>query len=197
MNVEFFVTLMNGIESLVVSLAVLGGGIWAVFKFTALGGKARAQAELQRIQQLARVQAVIEISIDATQITLPDDDSLYVSVVVEIRNNGTNNTRLEFAKDRKPFSVASVAIEQDGEMEFSVTNSCAIPVATALDEESPSILVRATGVERIPFVFRIGKVGLYLLIFSAPVPQDEKKIAEKLGFEFKGNWVGKKFIVVE
>ena len=197
MNVEVFETLMNGVESLVVSLAVLGGGIWAVFKFTALGEKARAQAELQRLQQLARAQAVIEISIDATQFTLPEDDSRYVSAVVEIRNNGTRNTRLEFPKDRKPFSVASVEIMQNGEMKFLEPDRYGTPVGTSLEEESPSSIVRAAGVERIPFVFRVGTGGLFFLVFSVPVPQEEKEIAEKLGFKYGANWVGKKFIVVE
>ena len=81
-----------------------------------------------------------------------------------------------------------------------VTLSTAFPVSSAAiptEEESPSSIVRAAGVERIPFVFRVGTGGLFFLVFSVPVPQEEKEIAEKLGFKYGANWVGKKFIVVE
>jgi len=218
MNFKDFEALMGGVESGFVVAAIVVGGFWAWRKFEALVERDRAQAKLQKtqreldqmqldrrkteaeidkIQQTPRAQAVIEVSIDASQISIPGDPARYVSAVVEIINKGTRNTRLEFSDDRRPFEVSSVRIGAEGKMEFETVDRYGTPVATSKKEYSPSSVVRAGGTEKVPFVFRVASAGLYLLIFSVPVPKEEKEIASKLGFKYGGNWVGKKFIVVE
>ena len=111
----------------------------------------------------------------------------------EIKNKGTRNTRLKFPEKRRPFSVSLVEFKEDGEQEFLGTNRYGTPVATPLKEKSPSSVVRAGGIERIPFVFRVASAGLYFLVFSVPVPEEEKQLAKKLGFRYGANWVAKKF----
>lgn len=219
MNLADFSNLMTG-------LAVLAGGAWAVFNFTALGKLAQSRAELanieldrvnkqkeieakiyehrqkelviQELEQKARIGSVINVTLQASQLAVPDDDSLYVSAVVQVENKGTINTRLAYGEDKKPLSVYPVAIVDDtGTPCFGSPEKYGTPVATSPGEPSPSVNVRAGGCERLHFFFRVKSPGLYLLAFAVPLDPDNQDIAKKLGFEFTGNWAAKEYLVVQ
>ena len=70
------------------------------------------------------------------------------------------------------------------------------PVTTSPSELSPSVNVRAAGCERLNFFFRVKSPGIYLLAFAVSLDPDNQAIATKLGFEFKGNWTAKEYLVV-
>ncbi|HLG17607.1 MAG TPA: hypothetical protein VJH03_24400 [Blastocatellia bacterium] len=220
MTLEAFESLMSGIQSLAATLAILGGGGWALYTFWALAQKNRAQAELQmlelghvkagaelrnleieiqKLEQEARIGAVIEMSITAKQQTLPDDSSRYVSAIVEIKNRGSRNAHLKYDETRDPFCVFPVRVEEDGSLKFEDEDRkrYRVPVSRFPNVASPSAIVRAGGCERIPFFFRVGRPGLYLLAFSVPLPQEEQDICRKLGFEFPGRWAAKEYFVVQ
>lgn len=218
MNWEDFSNLMTGI-------GVLVGGAWAMYNFTALGKLARSRIELanleldrvnkqkdieakeyehrqkelmiQDLEQKARIGSVINVTLQASQLSVPDDTSLYVSAVVQVENKGTINTRLAYGEDRKPLSVYPVVIvDGTGTPRFGSPEKYGTPVATSPGELSPSVNVRAGGCERLHFIFRVKSTGIYLLAFAVPLDQDNQAIAKKLGFEFSGNWVAKEYLVV-
>ena len=218
MNLADFSDLMTG-------LAILAGGAWAMFNFTALGKLAKSRAELanleldrvnkqkeieakvyehrqkelviQELEQKARIGSVINVTLQARQLALPDDASLYVSVVVQIENKGTINTRMVYGEDRKPLSVyPAIAIDDTGVPHFGPPKKYGTLVTTSPGELSPSVNVRAGGSERLYFFFRVKAPGLYLLAFAVPVDTDNQSIAEEMGFKFKGNWTAKEYFVV-
>lgn len=211
MSLEDFSHLMTG-------LAVLVGGAWALFNFKSLGKLARSRMELanlqkdieakeyehrqkelmiQELEQKARIGSVINVTLQASQLAVPDDASLYVATVVQIENKGTINTRLAYGEDRKPLSVYPVVIVEDaGTPRFGSPEKYGTPVATSPRELSPSVNVRAGGCERLHFIFRVKSTGIYLITFAVPLDQDNQAIAKKLGFEFSGNWVAKEYLVV-
>jgi hypothetical protein len=225
MTIEQFATLMSGIESAVTALAIILGGGWALFTFWKLGEITRSRNELQKLQleqakvqqeisQLevqkrkseaeilklereAKIGEVLEISIKATQRSLPNDSNRYVSAIVEIENKGIGNTRLAYDKTFKPFLVFTVNVNNDGFLEFNQQASYRVPVARSPQANSPSIIVHAGSKEKIPFFFRIDSPGLYLFVFWARASTPEQAIADELGFSFPGNWVAKEYFVVE
>ena len=211
MTMEEINFLMSAIESLAVSLAALGGGVWAWYKFGELREKSRAEAKIreseltQRKTEMeicvkedeANVGAAIEISIRASRQSLPNDSSRYVSAIVEIENKGRKNTRLEYGESRDPFFVHAVNIKEDGSLVFKDRATHSVPVGRSPEEKSPSVIVRAGGREKIPFFFRVSSPGLYLLVFAARVSGEEQAVGEKLGFKFGGAWVAKEYFVVE
>lgn len=216
---------MNGLESLIASLAILVAGGWAIYTFRALGQLTRSRAELQKLElehskareeilelelqrrkteveihkleQEAKIGAVVEISIRASQQSLPNDSSYYISAIVEIRNKGGRNTRLEYGESREPFFVYAASFKHDGDLEFKRQAAYSVPVGRSPNEASPSLLVRSGGSEQIPFFFRVSSPGLYLLVFAARSSEAEQAIAQELGFTFAGSWVAKEYFVVK
>lgn len=225
MSTEEFAALMDGVESAVTTLAIIIAGGWALFTFWTLGQQARARSELQKLElerrkieldilgadqqkrrvdgeiqkleQEARIGAVIEITIGATQQALSNDDSYYVHAVVEIANNGIRNTRLAYDESRKPFLVFATKVKEDGTLDFIQKSAHPVHVGRHPQSTSPSVIVRAGGVERIPFFFRVDSKGLYFLVFWARASHEEQASAKELGFLYPGNYVGKKFFIVE
>jgi hypothetical protein len=210
---------------LMTGLAVLAGGAWALFNFTALNKLTQSRAELanleldrvnkqkeieskiyenqkmeleiQALEQKARVGSVINVTVQASQLALPNDPSLYVSAIVQVENKGTISTRLAYEQGKKPLSVYEVVSFGDvGTPQFGSPQKYGTPVATSPGELSPSVNVRAGGFERLHFLFRVKSPGLYLLTFAVSLDQENQDIAKKLGFEFKGNWVAKEYLVV-
>lgn len=218
MNVETFVSFMSGVESTITSLALIIGGLWALYTFRVLNQITRGrletqkmqlerdkmeieirktQMELQQLELQAKTQAVIQISIEASQQSLPNDSSLYVSAIVEIENKGNRNTRLSY-ESRDPFLVTPIKINERGEMRFE--NSLRYPVRLASNPQgkAPGTIVRAGGREQLPFFFRVETSGLYMLSFAAHLSPEEQKTASEAGTP-EGrptSWTGKKLIVV-
>jgi|GEM_PF-6130925 hypothetical protein len=208
---EEFEFVTSGIESIAVTIALLAGGAWALYKFCELQAKRHAEAqireselrqreteiEIRQREQEANIGSVIEISIRASQQSLPNDSARYISAIVEIENKGKKNTRLEYGKSRTPFSVYAVEIKEDGSLDFRDGAAYSVPVGGSPTASSPSVIVRAGGREKIPFFVRVGSPGLYLLAFAAHLSKEEQAVAKRLGFRLRGRWVAKEYYVVE
>lgn len=225
MTPEQFAAQMSGIESIITSLAIVVAGIWAFITFWGLGEITRSRAQLQKLvldQERARQEiseseleqrkkeieiaklvreaaagGVIEISICATQRTLPNDSSCYASAVVEIKNKGIIDTRLEYERRRMPFVVYAVTVKDAGQLEYEEHAAYRVPVTRDPQASSPSVIVAAGGTERIPFFVRLGSPGLYMFAFSVRAPEEEQDKAKELGFRFPANWVAKEYFVAE
>ncbi len=209
MGVEFFATLMGGIESILVSLAVLLGGIWGLVSFRALreipfrraqiahleAELRKTEEEIRQIELSNRKQAILAISIHATQVSLPDDTQRYISVVVSIENRGSRNTRLPTS--RSPFVVRAVEVDDGDALTFTQEQSYQVRRASDPRHPPPNIIVRAGGIERIPFFCAVSRTGLYLLTFHVSMTEREQEVAEREGFSFAGSWVAKEYMIVE
>ena len=211
MTVEQFESLMAGVESLITSLALLIAGGWALYTFRALGQIARSreeiaqldlqrrktESEIRKLEQAASVGSVIEMSIKASPHRLPSDSAHYISAIVDVQNKGLSTTRLTYDEDRRPFLIFSVDFNDDGSPEFKKLAAYSVPVGRSPNEASPSLIVRAGGHERLPFLFRVKSAGLYLLVFSASPSEEDQAQARELGFKYPSRWVAKEYLVVE
>ncbi len=209
MDVEFFATLMSGIESILVSLAILLGGIWGLISFRSLRETAfrraqighldaelrKTEEEIRQIELSNRKQAVLAISIHTTQVSLPDDTQRYISVVVSIENLGSRNARLPTS--RSPFTVRAVQVDDGDALSFTQEQPYQVRRASDPRYPPPNIIVRAGGIERIPFFCKVGLPGLYLLTFHVSMTKEEQEVAEQEGFSFAGSWVAKEYIIVK
>ena len=96
---EEFEFVTSGIESIAVTIALLAGGAWALYKFCELQAKRHAEAqireselrqreteiEIRQREQEANIGSVIEISIRASQQSLPNDSARYISAILRLR----------------------------------------------------------------------------------------------------------------
>ena len=225
MTLEQFATLMSSTQSLLTSIALLVAAGWAIFRFKALDELAlsrrqlqnleldlrRGETELQNLEvdrQMAeeevgrlvvenKVGAVVEISINPSQQSLPNDPHRYVSAVVEIESKGSRSARLLYGKDRTPLLVFRVTFNENGSLQYEDRAAYPVPVSHTPEARSPSETVRPGGREKIPFFFRVNRPGLHLLVFTARPSSEEKSVAKDLGAIYPTNWVAKEYFVVE
>jgi len=83
-----FAALASAVQSLFVAVAILIGGIWAVFRFRALNERARSQAELAQLRNALEREPAIALKVE-TQVlpavlTLPSS----IQVIVQLQNLG-------------------------------------------------------------------------------------------------------------
>ena len=197
LTLEEFATLAKAVQNILTPIALVVAAGWAIYTFSALGQITRSRAEIQKLQREASIGAVVEISITTSHHTRPHDPYAYVSAVVEIENKGSRNTRLVHGGNERPFSVFAVDYQDDGSLKYERQAAYPVLLSTAPSSRSPSTIVRAGGREKIPFYFRVSSPGVYLLIFRAPISEEEKAVGKELGLDFPANWVAKKYLVVE
>lgn len=222
MSLAEFESLMGGIASAVTAAALIIGAIWALFTFHSLLEIPRRRAELQATEAQIRnseleamlaqaeirksdaelrqlelqnhTQAVVDITIEAKQASLPGDDARYIGATVLVKNTGSRNTRLLF-QDEKPFSVRSVTFDGDGEPQYGEPQHYAVARAAMPTVSASSLVLRTGSTETIPFFCRIPDAGLYYLAFSTPLTEDDSEVALQVGAVRRTRWVARTFFV--
>ena len=163
-SVERFKDLASGVQSIAVTLAVIIGGIWTLYTFSALGTKAKAEAELFQ-------QAVLAIKVEARQEVLAGDQGLYIAAIATVENKGNRNTLVDFRK-LKPFRVSPVVFDSDGR--GTPDREATIEMNT----DVPYITVRRGAVHSFSMFARVPAPGLYVVVFDAPLSEEEIRVHE-------------------
>lgn len=189
---------MQGTQSLALTIAAIGAGIWALFTFNALRLRDKARAEIERINTELRQQAVVDIKVCADQLAIPDDDSLYLNIEVTLKNVGNRNTHLVSLDS--PLSVEEMRWSDD-----SLIVSQSFKLFTALN-----YVLRVGNRQKFPYIVRVEKPGLYRIRFAVELSSDELKIAKEAGqrgpavywtgetiVHSRIYWTGEKYFVVK
>ena len=113
---EKFKNIADGIKSIVLSLAVVVGGFWAVYEFSSLHRVEKAKEELENLKKRNYQQASLKIDLEANSMDEPDGISLIGSV--SITNIGTRNAHLEFPESTPPITVSKVRYGDNGKLEY-------------------------------------------------------------------------------
>jgi hypothetical protein len=175
---ERFKDLSAGVQNCVVSIAVLVGGGWALYRFIATSEMERARLELFR-------QAQILIKINASDVVLNDGKHCIASIV-GITNNGSRNVLLDYSDT--PFSITKI--------DFDVLGNSSLGVE--LKQESllsKSRVLRSGESVEYPFFVRVQDAGVYVVRFQVPLPS--KEMQEHLsagGPPGQIYWVGTTFL---
>lgn len=161
---ERFKNLGAGVQSWLIGLAVVVGGLWTLYTFGALGTVQRAKLELFQ-------QAQINIKIDAEQLR-GCTDGYCIAARVTISNAG-RNAHLDYARF-DPFSVTKIEFNSDGTSRFG-------PTLTQPSLLSGSRTLRTGESVDYPFFVRVPEPGLYLLQFAVPLDSAEMAIHNLTG----------------
>jgi len=119
-NLSDFKDLMAGIQDLVVSLAVLAGGIWSLFTFNALATRRRARAEVAEIERRLEQQAVLNITVSAQQTSTIGTTLGRQCLKIDVVMTNIGNRNVEIRLDPFPVWVT----------ECIPFNATVIPLAT-------------------------------------------------------------------
>jgi hypothetical protein len=156
--------IINTIKDVATIVAILGGGGWTIYTFSALGTRARAQAELFK-------QAVLEVTVEARQESsdLGTNGQLLVSAVAKIVNKGSRNTFLDF-REQAPFRVYRVDFNSAGV-------GLKVPVMN-LNVDNSYMTLRTGATGEFPVFFAVSVPGLYVIDFWVDLSTDELKVHE-------------------
>ena len=188
-SAERFKNVAAGVQSIAVTLAVIIGGVWTLYTFSALGTKSRAEAELFQ-------QAVLAIKVEARQESLKAEQGRFIAAIATVENKGNRNTFLDF-RELKPFRVLPVVFDDAGRGEPN-------PLA-AIEVTAPVtyVTVRRGAVESFPMFVRVPKPGLYVVEFKAPLSPEEIKVHEASAHDSSSTaaplivWGGSAYVVVK
>ncbi|MDB5441722.1 MAG: hypothetical protein JWP73_98 [Phenylobacterium sp.] len=151
----------QGAQSIAVLIAVVVGGLWTLFTFTALGSRRRAQRDLFE-------QAVVNLLTEATQIQVPDSDLLTIAVTTTLTNTGNRNVYLDFEK-YAPVVVAPVIFDGDGRA------LSGLPITGKLDGIL-GLTLRSGASQRYSVFVTVPHKGLYYAEFQVRVSEIEGKV---------------------
>jgi hypothetical protein len=208
MTVSEWQAVLEVIKLLLECAAIVAAAIWATYTFGSLRQIARARAEIanteaerrkteveiQHLTEQSLVGAVIEIDRVANVHNIPES-GLFLSVVAEVANKGNRNAQIEYPE--YPFTAYTATLQGDGKFVFESIARAHVVSSVAPAKRSLKLLVRAGGRERLPFLVRIPRPGIYLLVVTLPLSAAEQEIAKKYGFVSAGRWSAKRYVVVQ
>jgi hypothetical protein len=163
---ERFNKIAGGVQSIVLSIAVVVGGGWALYQFHALQQVERARLD---IEELRSKQPVLNIDLSASTLLSPptrengglQPEASYLQVIMTIQNVGKSDTYLDLRN--QPLKIFH--IDLDGARN-----------EVEVDRQWNLLLCRAGSTFKSPFLARIKDSGLYYIRLEIPVePGDAER----------------------
>jgi hypothetical protein len=166
---ERFSKIWAGVQSIVLSSAVVVGGIWSLYTFISLNLIGKARADLERSQeetkQLHDRQPVL-----ITTMSFVQERAAFggydVAISVLIENKGSRNTQIGWTKATP---LAIVAANGDSNKHF-VSSSVITAKPLSLGSQPPDqYQILSGGSARLPFLVHVPRPALYYVEFQAEV----------------------------
>jgi hypothetical protein len=194
MNIDYenLKNLASVIQSLVVSIGLILGGIWTLLTFRIFALKDKAEAELQKIKQELSQSPVIQISMQAKQKDISQDSNRYIEVDVVVENKGNKAANIKLS-DNTPLTIARVEVSSENKVSEQTKNDIPIYYVEENIQTLVKIKLRPGFSESYSFIARVDQPGIYLLTFKLPVPSEDKD----LNFTPIAPWWGtSRFVIV-
>jgi hypothetical protein len=188
---ERFKNIAEGLQSITLVIAIVIGGIWTVI----LGAKEKAALDLakERAEQERLANYGLDITVEAKQEQLTDNQGFYISALVKITNKGLHNRFINFT-DEPPLQVSLVEFDKDGTSGLSNFDSYVQKNILA-----DSIVLRTDTSASYPFLLRVHDKGLYMINFSVKLNKEEFKTHRDSGGPNDENvyWAGNTYVLVK
>jgi hypothetical protein len=174
MDHEKFRNVLGGLQSLVLSIAIVVGGLWTLYTYG---------PEYQKIQKELKERRAIVINMEPAQVSIPGDPGRYIAARVRFENVG-NKTELIYWP-AQPFSASRVWIDDRGS--FQVEQLRGMRVEAPAGSETGLRLMPRIVVNRI-FLARVDKPGLYYLELDVEASPEEHREAQDEGVLARVTW---------
>lgn len=199
MDHQKFSNILGGIQSLVLSCAILVGGIWTLFTFDALKQAEIAEAdartkEAELLQKLKALEErrVLVVALEPEQIAIPGDPARYVVARVRFENVGNHTEQIFWSEDS--LTVSRVSIDGSGPAQPARLRGLRLEAYPG--EEAGLRLMPGVVVNRL-FLARVPEPGLYYLEFNVQASLAEQALAAREGLFGSVSWREVGRIVVE
>jgi hypothetical protein len=187
----------KNIHEVILSIAIIVGGIWTLVTFRTLRSKNKAEAELAKIEleiETAKKrlfeQAIIDIQINTKQEILEDKNDYVISIVAKFTNNGNRNTNLDFSS---PFFIIVSCIDFDDN-----GNSYQNEYICQEAYNNSTMILRAGATVEFPYFVKVKEKGLFVIELWLKLDEEERKIdnavrGEKLDETY---WTGSSYLMI-
>jgi len=196
---ERFTNIASGIQNIVLTVAIVIGGLWTAFTFSTLKTKYKSQAEITELElknartkdELAEKGAVIDIKLEAKQEILSDDEKYCIAVLAKLTNTGVKNTMVDLSQE-SPLTAYLIFFNEDG-------TSDRVEVVTQGDYSLSSTVVRSGYTIQLPLFIKVRSKGLYVLKFRVRLDKNEMLIdsAKRGTSSEKIYWEGSTYVQVK
>ena len=175
-----FYNVAKGVQSIVITLAVIIGGIWTVYTFSVLGTAEKAKLELFK-------QAAFEIDVNAKYETT-GEKSFYILGIITITNKGNRNSL--FSSKNSVLTVYKIDFDNRGGSTFREVAKMEYPAGS---------VIRTGTSHKHPFLLRVFEKGAYYINYAAPITDEDAKIYKESGGEDIQNvsWSGQTHLVIK
>ena len=161
-DADRFSQISSGIQSGVVSLAVIVGGIWTLYSFNAQLQVENARAQLTKLKREIDSESKIEISLETKQLRGKGREKLIFGTLM-LKNSGTENTALVVADT--PIQIFSVSFDQDGVEQWKLVRL--LPMRQSDKTIYGAIALHAGSQVSRSFITPAPATGVYAVKFSA------------------------------
>lgn len=204
-----FKNLADGVHSLLLSAAVIAGGGWAAWEFSALLKAETAQSQLQLVQaevaeKWAKMGAPLNFKIATAQLA-PQGDERLLSVEVEVSNPGNRGTTMNI--EDRPLRVARVSRNADGTLHAGPVAWVGKVKLRSAEEQADGageiaqvthVVVLPGQIKTLAFLINVPGPGVYLVEFRASLDKSDASDWENAGMpaERTKSWMASKYIEV-
>jgi hypothetical protein len=160
------------VQSTLVSLALIIGGLWTLYTFTSLKMESVAEAELQTLKKQLAGTAALNITIEASQVNGLRKESFGIAVKVKITNIGQRQLNVDL--EGKPVRILEIG--KDEENKYLVQGIYSQLFYAATSDEGwnnvAAIAVQPQSTKTVSTIVDVDRPGSYIVSFSAPVPKE-------------------------
>lgn len=182
---ETFSKVSQGVQSIVVTLAVIIGGVWTVYTFSVLGTTEKAKLELFQ-------QAVLDVSLSARQESIGGDERFYIIGEAVLTNKGNRNTMIG---EECTIVLSKFSFDESGKGHWEKMSEFSY---------GKEILLRSGASRQFPFATTVSEKGMYSVEFLTPVTDkndqrilNESRTSEIVAGTASGVWYSSTYLIVK
>jgi len=188
---EKFNNIFSGIQSIVICLAFIVGGYWSLHKFDVLQSE-KFRKNVEVIEKESE-KPVLHITIDAKQVTLPEDTSLYILAKIGMQNVGSTSSEVDACYfNDPPITISKINFDENKIMQKGWTNQLQFHPFKNLEPQLHRSVIKGS-MEYFEFFFLVPEPGLYLLSFDL----DSCSKEYLLGFTDNIGTIMHKYLIVQ
>jgi hypothetical protein len=188
-----FYDLLAGIHDLILSIAIVAGGIWTLVTFRSLKAKNKAEAELSEIlvhiekQKRELVEeGILEIDVFAKQEAIEFIGLYCISIVLKCSNKGNRITELNLTSPSL-ISISEVIFDSNGNssLQFYMEQG---------GYNTDVFSIRAGAFTKFPYFVNVKKKGLFKIDVFAKTDERDNLHNDA---EIETHWTGSTFINIK
>ncbi len=191
-NHEKFKNILTGVQSLIIAIGIIVGGLWTARTFEVRKEAEIARVNYERAEKELREKRVVNITINPSQAKIPNQKSRCICSLVEITNVGNHPETLDW--NGPCFRARKIHFDDRGDTKVGPPTGDMLTVSSG---ESVACRVAPGEVIRVPCLAKVDEPGLYYLRFTVNASVDEQKQASDEGLRSFVQWSGSAFFWVK